>query len=107
MPRPTPRQTRLALLGALLVVALSVADVSPAFALSIVPVLALVGALIVGAFPGEELIDRLRERRAVPVRHRRALRVARMRRDVYVRPVGRAAAFALAMRPPPAAAARA
>jgi hypothetical protein len=107
MRRPSPRQTRFALLSALVLVALLVADVSPAFALSIVPVLALVGALIAGAFPGEELIDRLRERRAVPVRHRRTPRVARMRRAVYVRPVGRAAAFALAMRPPPATAARA
>jgi hypothetical protein len=107
MRRPAPRQIRFALLSALLVVALVAADVSPAFALSLVPVLGLVAALVAGAFPGEALIDRLRERRAVPARPRRAPRVARMRRPDHVRPVGRAAAFALAMRPPPAAAARA
>jgi hypothetical protein len=107
MVRLTPRQTRFALLSALVVVALSMADVSPAFALSVVPVLGLVAALIAGAFPGEALIERLRERRAMPVRGRRVSRSAPLRAPVYVRPVGRAAAFALAMRPPPVAAVRA
>jgi hypothetical protein len=96
---------RFALLGALVVVALVTADVAPAFALSIVPVLGLVAALIAGAFPGEELIDRLRERRASRPRPLRGMAAApRLRLAVFVRPVGRAAAFALAMRPPPAGA---
>jgi hypothetical protein len=101
MVRLTPRQTRVALLSALVVVALLMVDVSPAFALSVVPVLGLVAALIVGAFPGEELIGRLRERRAMPVRACRAPVAVRLRPVAYVRPVGRAATFALAMRPPP------
>ena len=106
MVRLTPRQTRVALLSALVVVALLMVDVSPAFALSIVPVLGLVAALIAGAFPGEELIERLRERRAMPVRARRGSAAMRPRPVAYVRPVGRAATFALAMRPPPRAAVR-
>jgi hypothetical protein len=105
MRRPTPRQIRFALLGALVFVALLTADVAPAVALSIVPLLGLVAALIVGAFPGEELIDRLRERRTERPRHRRGTAAApRPLLTVFVRPVGRAAAFALAMRPPPAGA---
>jgi hypothetical protein len=102
MVRPSPRQIRLALLCALAGAALLMADVSPAFALSVVPVLALVAALIAGAFPGEELIERLRERRAMPAPSRRPVAAPRSRPPAYVRPVGRAAAFALAMRPPPA-----
>lgn len=107
MVRMTPRQTRFALLSALVVVALLLVDVSPAFALSVVPVLGLVAALIAGAFPGEALIERLRERRAMPARARRAPAAMRLRPSTFVRPVGRAATFALAMRPPPRAAVRA
>ncbi|WP_445149691.1 hypothetical protein [Baekduia sp. Peel2402] len=104
MRRLTPRQTRFALLCALVGVGLAIADVSPTFALSVVPVLGLVAALIAGAFPGERLIERLRERRSMPRPRRAILRAVRPRPAAYVRPVGRAAAFALAMRPPPAVA---
>jgi len=107
MRRLTPRHISAALLCVLVGAALLVADVSPEFALSAVPALALAAALIFGAFPGAELIDRLRERRSMPTRRRAAAAAPRLRPAAYVRPVGRAMAFALAMRPPPAVAARA
>lgn len=107
MRRPAPRLIRFALLCALAAVSFLLIAASPALALGAVPVIAIFGALVAGAFPGEELIDRLRERRAVPAPRRRGGSTVRTRRAVYVRPVGRAATFALAMRPPPAAAARA
>ena len=104
MRRLTPRQTRLVALCTLAAAALLLATASPAFALSLVPVFALVAALIVGRFPGEELIERLRERRSARGRTLRAPGSFRARPVVYVRPTGRALAFALAMRPPSAAA---
>lgn len=101
MGRMTPRRTRIALLLALAAAALLLALVSPTFALSVLPVLALAAALLAGTFPGEDLLERWRERRAAPVPARRPTAVARLRSATYVRPVGRAATFALAMRPPP------
>ncbi len=103
MRRLAPRLTRFALLLTLALVALLLIALSPALALGAVPVLAIFGALIAGTFPGEELLERLRERRAAPIARRRGGAAVTPRRAVYVRPVGRAAAFALAMRPPPVA----
>jgi hypothetical protein len=97
------RLIRVALLGAVGSAALLVADVSPGFALSVVPMLLLAAALIAGAFPGERVIERLRGRRATPAARRARPADVRPRPAGYVRPVGRAAVFALAMRPPPGA----
>jgi len=107
MRRPTPRRFRLASLGLVAAGALLAIGLSPEFALSVLPALALVVALILGAFPGAELIDWLRECRSRPTGRRRPVDTPRQRCAPYVRPAGRAMAFALAMRPPPAAAARA
>jgi len=107
MRRPTSRLTRLLILCALAAAALLLATASPGFALSLVPLFALAAALVVGIFPGEELIERLRERRSMQRRTVRAPVATRVRPVLYVRPTGRALAFALAMRPPPAAAVRA
>jgi hypothetical protein len=95
------RRTRTGLLLALAASAALLAIVEPAFALSAVPGLALVAALVCGAFPGERILARWRERRARTVRVRRPPAAPRPRPTGYVRPVGCAAAFALAMRPPP------
>lgn len=76
---------------------------SPGFALSAVPALLLAVSLLVGRFPGEELLAEIRERRrAAPQRRARREPAAARHINTFVRPVGRAAAFALAMRPPPA-----
>ena len=92
---------------ALAVTALLLATVAPAFALAVAPVLVLVAALISGTFPGEDLIDRIREQRSVRPSSRRCGRAPRPRAVAYVRPAGRLLAFALAMRPPPALSPRA
>ena len=107
MRESAPRWTRFALLCVLAAAALLLAEVSPAFALSVVPLIGLVAALIAGRFPGEKLINRLRERRAKRVKRRRPAGRLRIPSAGYVRPVGRLLAFALAMRPPPATAERA
>ena len=105
--RSTPPLTRLALLGVVVGCALLLAAVSPAFALSVAPVLALLAALIAGTFPGEDLMQRIRERRSLPVKRRRLAGAPSPPVAVFVRPTGRRLAFALAMRPPPGAPARA
>lgn len=105
-PGSPTRWLRLALLFALAGTALVVANGSPGLALSIAPAFVLAAALIVGMFPGEALIDRMRERRATPVKRRRRTLAPRIRAAACVRPVGHSLAFALAMRPPPGAPAR-
>lgn len=93
------------MLGALAVVALlvGVALASPSVALLLAPALVLLVFLAAGLFPGEEQLARARSRRmrARPVRA--PGRIARpVLRDI-VRPVGITLAYALAVRPPPAA----
>ena len=81
----------------------ALALVSPAFLLCAVPMLVLSAMLAAGRFPGEELIAEIRERRNSVPRRRAGQEPAAVRRPAaFVRPVGRAATFALAMRPPPA-----
>lgn len=82
---------------------LALAFTSPAFLLCAVPLLVLVALLAIGRFPGEELLAEIRERRSSVPRGRVGQEPAAVRRPAaFVRPVGRAATFALAMRPPPA-----
>lgn len=78
---------------------------SPHVALMLGPALLLLLTVAVGLFPGEEAIARARARRAKARPTRAPGRVARPVLPDVVRPVGVALAFALAMRPPPAAAA--
>jgi 4-hydroxybenzoate polyprenyltransferase len=88
------------LLAGVVVVAVVLALVAPAFVLGGAPVLVLVLVLAVGWFPGEDAIAGLRDRRA---RHRRTRATVR----VIARPraVPRASrlliCFSLANRPPP------
>ncbi len=86
-----------ALLGAIVVTA----QISPGLAAGFAPFFLLVGLLAIGHFPGEEMIDRLRSRYRQPAR-RPASSVRPAGRVPFVKRVGRAAAFALAVRPPPA-----
>jgi hypothetical protein len=79
---------------------------SPQVALLLGPAFLLLLVLIVGVFPGEEAIARARARRFRSRPSRAPGRVALPVLPDVVRPVGVALAFALAMRPPPAVAAR-
>jgi len=83
------------------------AEASPHIALLLAPAVALGLFLAFGLYPGEELLQAWREARAAPRPARRLAPVVRLRPVDYVRPVGHAAAFASAMRPPPATAVRA
>ncbi|WP_349239878.1 hypothetical protein [Patulibacter sp. SYSU D01012] len=77
--------------------------VAPGTALLLAPALLLVLILVVGVFPGEEALARARARR---LRARRVRAPGRLPRPVLpdvARPTGVTRAFALAMRPPPAA----
>jgi hypothetical protein len=82
-------------------VTLGTALAAPGFAAEFAPLFVLVALYLLGRFPGEEMIERLRERH-----RRRAPRATSQSHPVprapFVRPVGRAAGFALAVRPPPA-----
>jgi len=80
-----------------------VAALSPSVALLLAPALVLFAALVLEVFPGERTLVRARARRL----RRQVVRAPRsLPRPVVatlVRPAGRTLAFALAMRPPPAA----
>ena len=89
--------------SALLAIMATTADAAPQIALLLAPFFLLVLLLSLGFFPGEELIERLRAARWTSPAARRAPRVGRLYAAPVVRRVGRAFAFALAMRPPPAA----
>jgi uncharacterized membrane protein YccC len=101
MPRMRITRSGTLLVSALLVVAAVTALTAPGLAVDLAPFFVLIGLYLVGRFPGEEIIERLRERyqRLAP-RLRSPSRP--LPRAPFVRPVGRAAAFALAVRPPPA-----
>ncbi len=71
-------------------------------ALMLVPAAVLSVLLLHGVAPGEELIDRWRNRRAAVRRLRAPRDVARPRVVTRVRHAGRVIAFGLATRPPPA-----
>lgn len=74
---------------------------APSVALLLAPAAALMLLLAHGVFVGEELIERLRARRA-PTRHPRPRAALRPVAPATIRRTGRRIAFALAVRPPPA-----
>ena len=84
-------------LVALAAIMLCTAAVDPKLALGLLPVFILFGALKLGRYPGEQIIERLR--RTSP-RRRRPLS-SQAYHAPFVRRVGQTAAFALFMRPPP------
>lgn len=91
-----------AVLAAVVVLA-GVALISPSVALLLAPALVLLAVLAAGVFPGEEALARARGRRMRTRPVRGPARIARPVLDDIVRPVGIALAYALAVRPPPAA----
>jgi len=103
MRLPAQQLTRLPQLSVWALLVAAFALVSPLFVLCALPILGLVALLTLGRFPGEELIERIRERHAPQPRRRRRVLATRRWISTFVRPVGLAATFALAMRPPPAA----
>lgn len=97
------RPARAASAVALLSVMVATADASPQIALLLAPAFVLVLLLSFGVFLGEDLIARLRDRRMTRPRRVREPRAGRPYAAGVVRRVGRSLAFALAIRPPPAA----
>jgi hypothetical protein len=86
-------------LAGLLLAAVGAAAVSPDVLLVLAPAFLLLGLLVLGQAPGEELLLRFARR---PRRPRRAVwRAPRPRLPLLVRRTGRLIASALAMRPPP------
>lgn len=70
--------------------------------LAALPVLLLFALLVVGCYPGEDAIVRLREARARPgTRRAGALQPSRLRYDALLPRGGALLAFRLAVRPPP------
>jgi hypothetical protein len=89
------------LLAALLLVAVVLVLAAPVFMLAMAPAIALFALFAHRVMPGEELIVRLRMRRAGTHRPR-SIAVQRPYDAMVVRRAGRLIAAALAMRPPPA-----
>lgn len=103
-PMRTARHPVLVRAGAVTAVLLTLAAgllVAPSVGLLLAPAAALLLLLAHGVFLGEDLIDRLRTRRA-PTRRRARRTVQPPAAPVVVRRTGRLIAFALAVRPPPA-----
>jgi hypothetical protein len=92
-------------LALLLLAVVAGALTSPLALLMLAPALVLLALLLAGRTPGEELL--LRWRGGLPRPRRRAVALLpRGERAPFVRACSRMSASALAMRPPPAAAAR-
>jgi hypothetical protein len=89
------------LLAALLLVAVALVLAAPALMLAMAPAIALFAMVANRVMPGEELIVRLRTRRAA-TRRPRAIALQLPYDAMVVRRAGRLIASALAMRPPPA-----
>jgi hypothetical protein len=87
---------------ALLMLILGAGFADPSLALAFAPALLLLALFTVGVRPGERLLERLRARMA-KARPARAVSSPRPALPLFVRPVGRSFASALAMRPPPLA----
>lgn len=75
--------------------------VAPSVALLLAPAAALLLLVAHGVFLGEDVIERLRSRRAAAPRHARAGATAAPAIPAFIRRTGRRIAFALAVRPPP------
>jgi hypothetical protein len=88
------------LVAALLLVAVVLVLTAPVFMLAMAPAIALFALVAGRVMPGEELIVRLRTRRAA-ARRPRAIGLQRPYDAMVVRRAGRLIASALAMRPPP------
>jgi len=97
-------RTRLLPLAGLALVVLVAALTSPLALAMLAPALVLLGLLLAGRTPGEELILRLRARHAAR-RPRGARTIERQYVVVLARRPGRLIGSALAVRPPPAPAA--
>lgn len=108
LPRTTSRPAVRTLAPWVLLVAVVVAGVllSPGALLALAPAVVLFAALLSGSMPGEELLERLRARFEPRARRPRRPRL-RPYAAVYLRRTGRLIAAALAVRPPPRAAATA
>jgi len=103
MARPRARTIRRRLLlAALLLAAVVLVLTAPVFMLAMAPAIGLFAMVANRVMPGEQLIVRLRARRAAPSR-RRAPVAQRLYDVLVIRRAGRLIASALAMRPPPAA----
>ena len=89
------------LLAALLLTAVALVLAAPALVLAMAPAIALFAMVASRVMPGEELIVRLRARRAL-ARRPRTIALQRPYDVLVVRRAGRLIAAALAMRPPPA-----
>jgi hypothetical protein len=89
------------LFSAYLAAVLAMAEFAPGLAAVFAPFFLLVGFLLFGRFPGEEIIERLRARHRAP-RLRPVADIRPARRAPIVRKVSRAGDFSLAVRPPPA-----
>lgn len=76
--------------------------VAPSVGLLLAPAAALLALLAHGVFLGEDVIERLRTRRAMTRRRPRPLSVRVPAAPAIVHRTGRRIAFALAVRPPPA-----
>jgi hypothetical protein len=87
--------------AALLLLAVVLVLVAPVFVLAMAPAIALFALFASRVMPGEELIVRLRARRAATHRPR-VIAVQRPYDALVIRRAGRLIASALAMRPPPA-----
>jgi hypothetical protein len=96
MRLPTPRQIRIALLCAIAGAALLLADVSPAVALSVVPLLGHIAAVT----PGPARAKSSSSACASCAPQRPAGGAARMRPADYLRPPWPHGSVRLAMRPP-------
>jgi hypothetical protein len=95
-----PHRCRL-LLAALLLVAVVLVLAAPVFVLTMAPAIALFALVAGRVMPGEDLIVRLRSRRAAGHRPR-TIALQRPYDALVVRRAGRLITSALAMRPPPA-----
>ena len=84
----------------------ALALVAPGPALMLVPAAILAVLLLRGMFPGEQVIERLARAVARRIARPASIHVPRAR-AIALHRVGRLIAFALAMRPPPVAAAQA
>ena len=100
-PALAARTRALAFAGAVVAIAAAFA-IAPGFAVALAPAAGMLLLLVHGFFPGEETIGRLRARRRAPAR-RPAAATPRPALPVLLRRTGRRIAFALAVRPPPAA----
>ncbi len=89
------------MLCALLAGVVATVSIEHGLALSLAPCFVLVTLLVAGLFPGEETIERLRATQRSTQAVERPANVRLPRRTAFMPRVGRALAFALAVRPPP------